>query len=306
LALGLLFRQVEARALPGVLADVGLGTLALAFAAYLASQVVSALRWRLIAARAGFDLSPRLAVRYYFIGMFFTTLGPSTLGSDVVRTLYLKARGGSPVTAASTVLLDRVIGFVYLVVIAALALACAGWPELPRPLWWGTQFFAVALVLAAFVAVVLGRRGSVTRDGGLAQSIASLCRDRALLLEASALSVVVQTLQVGVAIVLASALTPSVPWGACFVFQPLVAMLAALPISAAGLGIRESGYVYFLTTLGDVSPERAAGFALAWLVVLIAASLSGGVVFLASGELSPRRALRRSAHSNGAQFPSSS
>ena len=307
-ALVLLFRRVDLGELPHALVDAGFGTLTLALAAYLASQVVSALRWRLIARSAGFELSASAGVRYYFIGMFFTTLGPSTLGSDVVRTLYLKTHGRSRLDAATAVLFDRVIGFVSLAVIAAGAIASVGWPALPAPLRPATALFAASLLLAGLAMLALARRRRPGYAAGppFLTSLLSLCRDGAMVARASVLSIVVQMLQIGVAIVLAAAVTPSVHWTACFVFQPLVAMLGALPISVAGLGVRESGYVYFLTTLGGVPMESAAAFALAWLAILVLASLIGGIVFLAGGEGPSWRALRRNAQSAGAQFPSSS
>ena len=133
-----------------------------------------------------------------------------------------------------------------------------------------------------------------------------LLADGTLLVRASVLSLIVQASQIGAAAVLARALTPQVHWSYCFVFQPLVAMLGALPVSVAGLGIRESGYVYFLATLRHVPIERATAFALAWLAVVLASALIGAVVFLVSGEGLPSRIARQPAHSPGNQRPSSS
>ena len=70
----------------------------------------------------------------------------------------------------------------------------------------------------------------------------------------------------------------------CFVFHPLVAIVSALPISVAGLGVRESGYVYFLASVREYLRVTPKAFAAAWLAVVITASVIGGVVFLLSGE----------------------
>ena len=303
-ALAFLFRQVELGALPGVLAEAGIGSLCVALAAYLGSQVVSALRWMLVARSAGFDLTARLAIRYYFIGMFFNVLGPSTLGSDVARTLYLARDGRGAMTAAATVLYDRYIGFVWLTIIVAVALALLGADALPSFARWATLFLVGGLVAISCVGIALARR--LTLGGASGAPMLRLLDDGTMLLRTSGLSLVVQASQIGATVVLARALTPQVHWSYCFVFQPLVAMLGALPISVAGLGVRESGYVYFLATLGRAPVESATAFALAWLAILVASSLAGGAVFLFSGESPPSRSNRRQACSTNDQFPPSS
>ena len=63
-------------------------------------------------------------------------------------------------------------------------------------------------------------------------------------------------------------------------FWALVAALGALPVSVAGLGLREAGYVYFLANIGGAAMPQAVAFSLLWLGVLVTASAVGGVVFL--------------------------
>ena len=61
---------------------------------------------------------------------------------------------------------------------------------------------------------------------------------------------------------------------------------AALTGTPAGR-VREAGYVWFLTTYAATPHVQAVAFAILWLAVLSAASLVGGLVFLASGAQVP-------------------
>jgi uncharacterized protein (TIRG00374 family) len=97
---------------------------------------LSALRWREIATICGANLHGATALRYSFIGIFFSQVLPSTVGGDAVR-IWLLARGGAgwPVSIYS-VLIDRVVGVSAL---AAIVVACLPWtlttiPSLV-PLW---------------------------------------------------------------------------------------------------------------------------------------------------------------------------
>src|SRR2546427_13119345 len=115
-----------------VLADVDLGDLAHALAhlrlapvlvglgLFLFSQALSAYKWSWIGRALGFERSVVDYGRFYFIEMFFNLFGPSTLGGDLVRALYLGA-GPRRRLAFSSVVFDRASGLVSLVALGALA-----------------------------------------------------------------------------------------------------------------------------------------------------------------------------------------
>jgi len=260
---------------------------------YLASQGVSAVRWMLIARALGFALRPRTAVTYYFIGMFFNFLGPSLLGGDVARSLYLAGGRERMAAAAATVAFDRYVGFVWLAVLGSVAQLVFGTFSLPARVVWSAHGLAVVALLSWWL---LPRIGAARIPPGLlgVRSVASV------------ISVVFHLTQTAGAVVLAHAVSPSTPWRYCFVFHPLVAIVSALPISIAGLGIRETGYVYFLASAQGASATHAGAFAAAWLAIVTAASAIGGVVFLVNGGRLPRQREASAASDQSAQLPRSS
>jgi hypothetical protein len=109
-------------------------------------------------------------------------------------------------------------------------------------------------------------------------------------------------MQILTQVLLARALGVDVPWSVFFIFVPVVGIVGMLPVSFSGIGIRESGYWFFLSQIGV---DRAAAVALGLLSsgVVLATGLSGGLVFLlwrtrlpALTPKTPRRASDRSAH----------
>src|SRR6185503_12630898 len=83
-------------------------------------------------------------------------------------------------------------------------------------------------------------------------------KDRTMLLGASAVSLVFHMVQIATQFLVARALGLAVPFSYICVFHPLVSALAAIPITLSGIGLREGGYVLFLTQIGI---ERASAVA---------------------------------------------
>jgi uncharacterized membrane protein YbhN (UPF0104 family) len=292
-ALWIAFGWADPREVANSVAVAGPLPIVAALVIYLASQSVSAMRWMIIARAMGFALRPKTALTYYFIGMFFNFLGPSFLGGDFVRSLYL-ARGRRRMPAAAgAVALDRFVGFVWLAVMGSAAQLVFGTFALPQRLVWVTHGLAGVALLSWFVLPRIGAR----------RMPAELLGVRSV---ASGLAVLFHLTQISAAVVLAHAVSPSTPWQYCFVFHPLVAIVSALPISFAGLGVRESGYVYFLSFLKGASPSEAGAFAAAWLAIVTASSAIGGLVFLVNGGRLPETSEATAGSNHSDQLPLSS
>src|SRR3989454_9403017 len=98
--------DVDTDDLVRTLASVRPVPLAGALALFLAGQVLSAYKWSLLGRSVGYARPVGEYTRFYFIGMFFNLFGPSTIGGDVVRALYL-AEGHRPGIAINSVVFDR-------------------------------------------------------------------------------------------------------------------------------------------------------------------------------------------------------
>ena len=289
-AIALIARHVDLREAAHVLASVRLPYAFAAVLLYLVGQVMSAYRWRLIGTSVGLaDSFPRY-VRFYFIGMFFMFFGPSTLGGDLVRSLYLGEGSGRRGRAFNAVLFDRLNGLVVLIAIGAGAFLLFPGYGLPAPLFYATVAFGSGLLFGWWFAPALARL-VLAPDHRIRRFIevdlGAFWKDRAMLLGASAVSLVFHLVQISTQLVVARALGLSVPFSYICVFHPLVSALAAIPITLSGIGLREGGYLWFLTHIG-IDEASAVAYGGLWFLVIVANSLIGGLVFLASGARLPR------------------
>lgn len=254
-----------------------------ALATYLAAQLVSGYRWALINRALGFGCGFWRAQQLAFSGMFFNLCLPTSIGGDVYKALALGDRPGTRAAATLSVFSDRAIGLVALMMIGAGGLWHARFGTSP-------MLIAATLAILALVASPIARRAA-----GWAKVAPEKIREairsfggRGLATQTLLLSLVVQFLNVLVVIQLARGMGIDLPARHFFVAVPGVILLSVLPLSISGVGLREGGLSLLLAQHG-LSPEAGVGLGLAWFFVIVAASLTGGLVFALSGRRSELR-----------------
>jgi glycosyltransferase 2 family protein len=292
-AVALIARHVDLRETGRILAHANLAWAVFAVVIYAVGQVMSAFRWWLIGRSVGLVDSFAAYVRYYFIGMFFMFFGPSTLGGDFVRGLYLAEGGGRRARAFNSVLFDRLNGLVILVAIGAAAfLLFPSYRSLAPEfalMFYVTVAFGSGLLFGWMAAPWLVRT-FLPADNKIRRFIegdlGAFWNDRGMLLSTSLVSFFFHMVQISGQWAVSRALGLEVPFSYICVFHPLVSALASIPISMSGIGLREGGYLYFLTKIGVDQPSAVAYGSL-WLLVIVANSAIGGLVFLLSGARLP-------------------
>jgi hypothetical protein len=247
---------------------------------YALTQIVSALRWQQLAAPLSFHRPLHQFISFYFIGMFFNLLLPTSIGGDVVRAEYLYRGGGQRLPAFLSVFVDRFSGLLVLVVLACLAMAVC---PITLPAWvpfsvYATGFGAIAgLVMLPILARWTDR---FERTRRLVSGIRLYFANPGLMISSTALSVLVQAANVAVVWLVGLSIGATVPASYYWVLVPMVTLLTLLPISLNGMGVREAGMVFFLAPLG-VDSATAMTLAFLWFLIFTANSIAGGVVYLA-------------------------
>lgn len=246
------------------------GWLLFGLMAGIASNVVSALRWRALARWLGSELGPRDAQRWYFQAMGLNALVPgAVVGGDVYRAVMLRRAGQDTMASTWSVILDRASGLWMLCGIGGLGVVlCAG--ELGSalrvaPAWLAVLALAGTLVWLALpwlLPPLLRRfpgwskpwfdplRAVAERPDFSAQVTAQALASAAVqILSAAALA--------AGALALGVRLAPAV-WA--FAIAPIF-LMAALPVSVGGWGTREAAAVAALAPFG-VAPAAAVGAAM--------------------------------------------
>jgi len=282
LLLAVLFSRTDLSQTWDIIARSRFGLLILALLGLEISQVMSAMRWWLLARPLGFQEPFRRYVVYYFSGMYLNLFAPSTVAGDIARALFLDAGSKRRALAATSVLADRGLGFIALVWVGALAIVFQPQYRLPHLLYLAAWLVPPCTVAAWLWGPVLAVRllPPENRWRTLVQiELAPYRTDHRLLSASFAIAVLFHLVQIGTQILIARSLEIEVTWAYFLIFVPVVNLAGMLPITMNGVGIRESGYWYFLARIG-ISAEAAIALGLLSSAITLISGLTGLPVFL--------------------------
>jgi uncharacterized membrane protein YbhN (UPF0104 family) len=250
---------------------------------------LNAWRWQLILEVSGFPRRlPRL-LAHTFIGFFFSQATPSTVGGDGVRAWLVYRDGATLSQALRSVLIERLLGLGILVVVAA-----AGFPWLLARMssglaLWRAEAAVLGVITIGILSLWLVQRSEWLlrfRIGrglhALADDIwAILRRPKAAMLFGIS-SLISQVLSCLTVWAVGNAIGVSLSWATVLIVMPSVFVVAALPISIAGWGLREGAVMVGLGLFGVSATDAVAISVLVGLIYL-AVGLAGGVVWLLRG-----------------------
>ncbi len=259
-----------------------------ALGVYLVAQAASSLRWLMLARVLGIAGGFGRFTAYYFIGMFFNLVLPTSVGGDVVRAWYVARQAGPApaagrrTAAALSVFIDRANGLAVLIALSCAAVAVYRGHMEP---WVSLVVAGMGTALVAGLAVLpllLRLRGRLAVRPRLAQVLqgASLCLGhRWLMVGVTLLSLLVQLASVLQTWLVARGLGLPLSLSYSCILTSVVSVLTLLPISVNGMGLRETGTAVLLAPLG-IDTANAVTLGLLTFAVQVAASLGGGFCYV--------------------------
>jgi glycosyltransferase 2 family protein len=288
--LALIWRLGSGPFLDGVRALDGRALLAAA-AIFLVTTTCCAWRWKIVARGLGVRLSLPAAVAAYYRCLFLNITLPGGLAGDVDRGVTHGRDVRDVGRGLRTVVWERTAGQVVQVVLTISVLFV-----LPSPVRSSMPLVAVGLVATAVVVVLSDRvltghglpRWKRARKAVVADIRGALLHRNAL--PAVALTSLVAVLGYAVMFLIAARTVGVTAPVSRLLPLALLAMLAMVLPSVAGWGPREGATAWMFAAAG-LGADRGAATAVAYGVMVLAASLPGGLVLLV-GWLPRRRASR--------------
>jgi len=251
--------QIEFARLGAVLASADMLWLAAAFAAFNASKILSAVRLNRHFRVVGCRVDEKTNLRLYYIGMFYNLFLPGGISGDAYKIYLLNRRcrtGFKPLAQAT--LLDRLSGLAALLLLAGGLALCSSFAPL-YPL--------LVPVVAAGMLLDLPLTWLMTQK--LFGPFLPIFRVTA------AYALGVQGLQLLSALCIVCALGVSDAATDYLSLFLVSSVVAVLPISIGGIGLRELTLLYGFERIGgDVN--TAVSFSLLFFVITLLSSLPGG------------------------------
>jgi glycosyltransferase 2 family protein len=269
--------------------------LLIALAVFAVNQGAAAWRWRLLLAAQHIHVRRRSLLSSYLVANFFNNFLPSNIGGDVVRIRDTARPAGSKTLAATVILVDRGLGMMALVLVAAVGATAAGYLHPARapiwPLWLWAGFLAVAAACAPMVfapdgfgrllqpLTVFHPEWVGDRIDKLTGALANF-RDRPSALAACfGGAVFVQTAVVVFYCAVAYALHLEVAFADLAVIVPVSLVMQMLPVSVNGFGVREATFSFYFSRIGQPI-ESALVMSLVAQALVMLFSLTGAALYI--------------------------
>ena len=270
-----------------------------AVALVLVDRALMAYRWLVL---LGPVLSARPALmdvlRVFFVSTFVGTFLPASVGGDAVRAFALSRHNVPVVASVASVVLDRVLGTIGILLVGAAATAVAP-DRIPRWLAWTTVGLAAAatagLALTLFAKSVadladrLLRRIPTPRVQSAGAGLLAAARSYGAapwpLAGVLAASVGVQLLRVAQAWLLGLALGIAAGPATYLVFIPIILLIMLLPITVNGIGTSQAAFTWLFGAAG-VDAHDAFALSVLFVALGIVGNLPGAILY-ASGGLRP-------------------
>jgi uncharacterized membrane protein YbhN (UPF0104 family) len=281
--LALVWHLADGRQAARMLAAASPGWLAAAFAALTLQTLLSALRWRLTAARLGIDLGLRVALREYYLSQIMNQVLPGGVLGDAGRALRTRSVAGL-MAAGQAVVFERLAGQIAL--FAVMAGAFAATLVVPGGLVWPHW---AAWMVAALIAAGLGLPLLVWAMGRVSRQWLALRawrplrhladQSRALVHALAAPDVRARQIAFSLLAVLCNiaafgfcirAVGVVMPVAATLAIVPLILFAMVIPLTISGWGLREGAAAALFPIAGASASDG------------LAASIAFGLVFAAT------------------------
>ncbi len=235
-----LFKKTDLEKIFALWLRIDLTDYILALSCVITFQVLVALRWKIICQAWNFQEKLFFYLRNYLMGFSLNTIFPGIIAGDALRTYYLSKAGLNWKRASFSVVLDRALGLLGIMLILALSLPSYSefLPQKIRLLFFLIVYPSLVAFLIFALMVTFFLREPLFNPLRLPFVFKPL-----------SLGLLIQILFVFQFIFLGRSLGINIPLSQFFVIIPVISFLAALPLSISGLGVREGTLSYFLYLL---------------------------------------------------------
>lgn len=297
--------------------------LALSLAVFPITVAITALRWKRLMEAVEINISFTKAFSLNMVGLFYNTFIPAgSTGGDVLKAYYASRHTTHKVRAVMTVVVDRIIGLVVLIILGGiLALgfylhadksdrasqACLhvalGSGAILTGMTVGLTVFANArLRRATGLAFVLTRLPMQKQISHAMETMAIYRQRPGLVLWAMIVTVPVHVTVMMAAMLAGKAFHLPLTTGYYFVIVPVIVLAGAIPISPQGAGVME---LFAIPLTAQQGATVAQAFALTMSIRLqqIFWNLVGGI-FVATGHYRSQQKSEKDAEADLPKVPS--
>jgi len=249
-------------------------------------------RWKMLLKISGINASLKKLISSFSGGVFFSIFLPSTIGGDLVRAADLAGHTNKTKEVIATVFLDRLSGYVGLVLVILPALLLGRNLVLDKVVF--SSVFAILILLIVilfilfnkFVYLKLSKFLSAPGAGRIKEAIKNMHQEihlfrhhKRMIIANLAVSFLIQLLMPICAYFIGLSLGINISPVYFLIFIPIITAITLLPIAVGGLGLREGLFVFYFAKAGVIKQLALAMSLLSFSFIVFYAAI-GGLVYV--------------------------
>ncbi len=207
---------------------------------------------------------------------------PGRVGGEVIKTFYLYRDIGKGDISLASVFMDKYMGFCAMVGISFLAFIGGYSYFKETEIVWLILAICSIFLMASFI-IWRVNWGKIKGIGAIYSYLMGYKTKKGIMYKGLLLSFIVQVIGIIEVYILSIAIGLNVPIIYFFIFVPIINAVTAIPITIAGLGLREVSFAtlfnMFFIKLG-VTSEQAVSISMLIFAAMILLGLVGGVEYL--------------------------
>ncbi len=289
-----LINRIGISSIIGEISSVSIVWICFALIIFLMSHFIGSYQWWLLLRYEDIEITFLKAVGFYFVGLFFNNFLPSSLGGDIFRMFDINKYSRKGTSAASSVIIDRFMGFFVLSCFAVLAS-----PIIIIENLFSHQhimYFLIFIGIWIFILFLLFNKKFAQpfawiyekftperihlKSREIYRKINNFGRSRSLFLKLIFISVVIQSLRIFMHYLVSRSMGVNVSCKYFFFIIPFIAIMSSLPISIGGIGIRESVGMILFNAIAGIQNDIAVSIEFVAYLVAICSSIPGGIIFI--------------------------
>ncbi len=255
-----------------------------------------AARWWLLLRAHGFPVRFGQVFFINYAGVFFNNFLPGAVGGDLTKAILAASGEERKAAIAGTVILDRLIGLAVMIVLAATCMTPYVGRFHDRRLVWLVYGLFGAMVLGSLlyfsppVRWLIGRLPFQKTVAELDGVFRAAAEKKAMVGKAAGLSLAAQVGWIFLIYLLARAMNVvGADLWMFFIFEPIIFIVTAVPISVGGWGVQEYVYEQLFSGFGGVDRNQAIALSVLYKLSLIMMSVPGGLLFAMGATRKPAR-----------------
>jgi uncharacterized protein (TIRG00374 family) len=275
-----------------ILKTANIYLLVLSLSIHIFGVWITAVRWKTLLDTQKAGLGARTLTVSVLIGFFFNNFLPTSIGGDVFRAYDASKKGKIQIgTSASTILVERFSGVIaaatYAIVALFLGFTAIGNQSVIIPI---VIFFVITIILAFLIInpsilrmdrffdrfrILRKLKGKLS---DVYKTLQSFKKYKMALVKILVFSFLLQFAVILNYYLAAKALGIELGLASFLFIVPVVTIIAMLPISIGGAGLRENSLVIIMVALGAAN-DKATLVSLLTFIMLIIVGIIGGITY---------------------------